>query len=188
MQEKYGKWNVAQIGTYGTLAARASIRTVGKTLGYDLKVEDQFAKAIPSRPGIKLQQAYEEEEKVRAYAEAYPKWWEYALKLEGHIRSEGTHAGGVVLSPEKLTKTLPLRSGSDDLETTQFDMGWVEKYLVKFDILKLDTLPLIKKCMQFANIWGKVDINKIDLDDPKVYEEVYKKGLTCGIFQVESTN
>src|SRR5690606_38674418 len=69
---------------------------------------------------------------------------------------------------------------------TQFDMGWIEKLLVKFDILKLDTLDLVKLTMQNANIWGKVDIDEIDLNDPRVFEEVYQKLNLSGIFQCES--
>ena len=186
MKEKYGRDRVAQIGTKGTLAARAVCRRVGKTLGFDNPTQDKFAKAIPSRPGIKLREAHEEVETVRQFAQAFPQWWEAMLALEGHISQVGTHAGGIVLSPEPLTKVTPLRLDSDDLQTTQFDMKWIEKFLVKFDILKLDTMGLIKKTMQYAGIWGEVDIEDIDLNDPKIYADVYNSLNLSGIFQVES--
>jgi DNA polymerase III subunit alpha len=179
--------HVAQIGTKGTLAARAVCRFVGSALGYDLPAQDAFAKAIPGKPGTELKKAYEETEILRKFADMYPKWWGAMLALEGHQRQVGVHAGGVVLSPVSLTKTVPLRADSEGLETTQFDMEWIEKFLVKFDILKLDTMGLIKKTMQYAGIWGKVDIENIDLNDPVIYERIYNTLNLSGIFQVESS-
>jgi DNA polymerase III subunit alpha len=195
LKEKYGHDRVAQIGTYGTLAARASIRLVGKTLGYSLTDQDKFAKAIPEKPGITLQEAFEAEPLVQAYARQWPDWWETAKALEGHVRSEGVHAGGIVLSPEPLTRTVPLRLDKEGLVTTQYDMKWIEKLLVKFDILKLDTLDLLKESLEYAQLIGKArelaglppfDIDQIDLNDPKIYEEVYNKLNLSGIFQCES--
>lgn len=196
LKSKYGADRVAQIGTYGTLAARASIRLVGKTLGYSLTEQDKFAKSIPERPGITLTSyvdkngkevsgAYQESTDVRKYAQQYPDWWKTALELEGHVRSEGVHAGGIVLSPEPLTKTVPLRLDKEDLVTTQYDMSWIEKFLVKFDILKLDTLDLIKKTKENAGIQS-MDLRYIDYNDPKIYEDVYNTLNLSGIFQCES--
>src|SRR5690606_19894870 len=122
----YGEKHVAQIGTKGTLAARAVCRRVGKTLGYDIPTQDSFAKSIPSKPGIKLKDAYEQEAAVRKHAENYPEWWEAMVALEGHVSQKGTHAGGVVLSPEPLTKVTPLRLDSEGLQTTEYDMKWIE--------------------------------------------------------------
>jgi DNA polymerase III subunit alpha len=186
LKRKYGEDKVAQIGTKGTLAAKAAIRLVGKTLGYDAHIVDEFAKAIPNTPGIKLIEAYNQEERVKAYADHYKDWWEAALKLEGHVRSYGVHAGGIVISPVPLTKVVPLRLDSEGLVTTQYDMSWIEKLLVKFDILKLDTLDLIKKTLEYAGLWGKFDIEDIDLNDPYVYEKVYNQLNLSGIFQCES--
>jgi DNA polymerase-3 subunit alpha len=186
LKQKYGRDKVAQIGTTGTLAARAAIRLVGKTLGYSLEDQDRFAKAIPEKPGISLQKAYEQEPLVQTYAQQWPDWWNTAKKLEGHARSEGVHAGGIVLSPEPLTKTVPLRLDKEGLVTTQYDMEWIEKLLVKFDILKLDTLDLIKKTMEYAGIWGTADLRNIDYNDPKIYQTVYNTLNLSGIFQCES--
>ncbi|WP_067923685.1 DNA polymerase III subunit alpha [Alicyclobacillus shizuokensis] len=186
LKDKYGQDRVAQIGTYGTFAARKVCRAVGKALGYSDQDQDKFAKAIPARPNITLEEAYNEEPLVQAYARQHPDWWNAMKKLEGHISHHGVHAGGVVLSPVPLTKVVPLRLDSEGLATTQYDMEWIEKFLVKFDILKLDTLDLIKYTMQYAGIYGKVDLNEIDLNDPKVYEEIYNKLNLAGIFQCES--
>ncbi|MGV7000340.1 DNA polymerase III subunit alpha [Priestia megaterium] len=187
LKRKYGHDKVAQIGTKGTLAARKVCKKVGKTLGFDNPTQDAFAKAIPGRPGVTLKEAYAEEELVRQYAQAYPQWWEAMVALEGHIAQVGTHAGGVVLSPEPLTKVTPLRIDSAGLETTQFDMEWIEKFLVKFDILKIDTLDLIKNALEYAGLWGKVNIYRdLDINDPKIYERVYNNLNLSGIFQCES--
>jgi DNA polymerase III subunit alpha len=187
LKRKYGADKVAQIGTKGTLAARAVCRRVGKTLGFDNPTQDAFAKSIPARPGIKLKEAFAEEEMIRQYAQAYPHWWEAMLKLEGHQNQVSTHAGGIVLSPEPLTKVTPLRLDSDDLETTQFDMEWIEKFLVKFDVLKIDALDLIKKTLEYSGLWGKINIYRdIDVNDPVIYERVYNALNLSGIFQCES--
>lgn len=185
LKERYGADKVAQIGTTGTLAARASIRLIGKTLGYSLPDQDKFAKAIPEKPGISLQEAFDQEPAVQMYARKFPEWWEACTKLEGHARSEGVHAGGIVLSPEKLTKTVPLRTDKDDLATTMYDMAWIEKLLVKFDILKLDTLDLIKQTKENAGITD-LDLDTINFNDPFIYQEVYNKLNLSGIFQCES--
>ena len=186
LKEKYGHDKVAQIGTKGTLAAKASIRLIGKTLGYDLATQDLFSKAIPTRPGISLQEAYDEEPRVKAMADQFPEWWQTCKRLEGQHRSVGTHAAGIVISPEKITKRVPLRVDKDGLETTQFDMDWIEKLLVKFDILKIDALDTIKYTMEFAGICDQINIDTIDLNDPKVYETVYNALNLSGIFQCES--
>lgn len=187
LKRKYGEDKVAQIGTKGTLAARAVCRRVGKTLGFENNIQDAFAKTIPGRPGITLAEAYAEEELVRQYAKQYPEWWEAMTALEGHVSQVGVHAGGIVLSPEPLTKVTPLRLDKTGLETTEYDMSWIEKLLVKFDILKIDTLDLIKKTLEFAGLWEEIDIYRdIDINDPKIYQDVYQKLNLSGIFQCES--
>ncbi|CDQ41756.1 DNA polymerase III subunit alpha [Virgibacillus salexigens] len=189
LKRKYGKDHVAQIGTKGTLAARAAIRFVSKAMGYsekgNLTLEDAFATAIPATPGISLSEAHSQEEKVRNYAKQYPEWWQVACALEGHIRSFGVHAAGVVISPEPLTNIVPLRLDKQGLVTTQYTMDWIEKLLVKFDLLKLDTLDLIKLTMTYADMNPKA-IESINLNDPLVYENIYNKLRLNGIFQVES--
>jgi DNA polymerase-3 subunit alpha len=186
LKKTYGNDRVAQIGTTGTMAARQVIRAVGKVLGYDLDTQDRFAKAIPDAPHTKLAGAYETEETVRAMASRYPKWWDLAKKLEGHAKSLGVHASGIVLSPVKIDRVVPLRRDKEGLETTQFDMEHIEDYLVKFDLLKLDTLDLIQNTLNNAGINGKININELDLEDPRVYKEIYQANNLAGIFQCES--
>lgn len=187
LKRKYGNDKVAQIGTKGTLAARAVCRRTGKTLGFDNPTQDAFAKTIPARPGITLNEAYAEEPLVQQYAQMYPQWWKAMLALEGHISQVGVHAGGIVISPEPLTKVTPLRLDSEDIETTQFDMGWIEKLLVKFDVLKVETLDLVKKTLEFSGLWGTMNIYRdIDINDPLIYEKVYNALNLSGIFQCES--
>lgn len=183
--EKYGADRIAQIGTKGTLAARVVCRKIGKTLGYDLSIQDAFAKSIPEKPGIKLRKAFEESEQVRMYAQQYPDWWQAMLTLEGNVSSLGVHAAGIVLSPVKVSRVVPLRRDKQGKPTTQFDMKWVENFLVKFDILKLDTLDLIQQTMINAGIQDR-DINEIDLEDPYVYETIFRTGNLSGVFQFES--
>lgn len=186
LKEKYGKDKVAQIGTYGTLAARSVIKRVGKTLGYGIPLQSEFAKTIPDTPGVTLKKAYDQSDKTRAFAAKYPKWWETALSLEGHISSMSVHAGGIVLSPVPIWDVVPLRKDEEGLETTQFDMEWIEKFLVKFDVLKINTLDLIKNTMDLAGISETMDMEDIPLNDPYVYEQVYNKLDLNGIFQCES--
>lgn len=185
LQNTYGVDHVAQIGTKGTLAARVVCRKIGKTLGYELSVQDAFAKSIPERPGIKLKEAIEESETVKQYAEQYPDWWKAMLAMEGHVTSVGVHAAGVVLSPMKVSRVVPLRRDKQGKPTTQFDMKWIEHFLVKFDILKLDTLDLIKQTMINAGIEDR-DIYEIPMNDEYVFEKIYKAGDLSGVFQCES--
>ncbi len=195
MKEKYGVDRVAQIGTYSTMAGRLIIKTVGKVLGHTIQDQNKYASLIPEKPGIKLDQrkdkngkmvpgAYQESSALRVFAEENPKWWSSALALEGHVKTGSVHAGGIVLSPEPLTNTVPLRLDKEGLITTQYSMNWIEKLLVKFDILKLDTLDIIKLAKQYAGI--DMDLKYIDYNDPKIYEEVYSKLFLSGIFQCES--
>lgn len=188
LKQKYGTDHVAPIGTYGTLAAKSAIRMVGKTLGYSLSLQDSFAKSISNKPGVRLADSYLDPEfpEVKQYADQYPLWWKMACMLEGHVRTEGVHAGGIVISPKPLTKSVPLRLDKKGMPTTQFDKDEIGELLVKFDILKLDTLDLMEKTMQSACIQGKIDLNDIDLNDPKIYQSVYQAMHLGGIFQVES--
>jgi DNA polymerase-3 subunit alpha len=186
LKETYGADCVSQIGTIGTLAAKSAIRMVGKALGYSLDEQDVFAKLLPNTPNIKLEECYNSEEnpQIKVYADNFKEWWSHALKLEGQARSHGVHAGGIVISPDKLTKTTPLRLDKEGGTTTQFDMEEINKLLVKFDILKLDTLDLIKKTMDFAKLDYSV-IDNINIKDSKIYRDVYQRLQLGGVFQVE---
>jgi len=190
--ERYGRDRVSQIITYGTMAAKAVVRDVGRVLGHPYGFVDQIAKLIPFELGItlekaltdtpELQQRYETDEEVTELIDM-------ARKLEGLTRNVGTHAGGVVIAPSKLTDFSPLycEEGSQDI-VTQFDKDDIEKVgLVKFDFLGLRTLTIIKWALENINRYRDepLDINKIPLDDRKAFE-LLKRADTTAVFQLES--
>ncbi|MDM8557698.1 DNA polymerase III subunit alpha [Candidatus Parabeggiatoa sp. HSG14] len=189
----YGRERVSQIITYGTMAAKAVVRDVGRVLDHPYGFVDKIAKLIPFEIGITLDKAleseealssrYEQEEDVRVLMDM-------ARKLEGLTRNPGKHAGGVVISPTVLTDFAPLyceQDGSDLM--TQFDKGDVEAVgLVKFDFLGLRTLTIIKWALETINHFATppVEILKIPLNDPETYD-LLKKGNTTAVFQLESS-
>ncbi len=193
--ERYGKDKVAQIITFGKMLARAVIRDVGRVMGLPYADVDRIAKLVPARLGITLKEALDEEPRLREAMEADPRVAEligHALKLEGLNRHASTHAAGVVIGNRPLVDHLPLYKppGSDQEAVTQFDMKSVEAIgLVKFDFLGLKTLTVIHDAVQLVNAnrpeGGGLDIDRIPLDDPKVYE-LLSRGETTGVFQLES--
>jgi DNA polymerase III subunit alpha len=194
----YGKDKVSQIITYGTMAARAAVRDVGRVLGYPYGFVDKIAKLIPFELGIDLEKAlndeellhkrYEDEEDVKTLIDL-------AMKLEGITRNAGKHAGGVVIAPSKLTDFLPLYREAGDPNAnliTQFDKNDVEEIgLVKFDFLGLRTLTIIKWALDSINIKKQknneldVDISIIPLDDAKTFK-LLQDCATTAVFQLES--
>jgi DNA polymerase-3 subunit alpha len=190
--QKYGRESVAQIITFGTMAAKAVVRDVGRVLGFPYGYVDKIAKLIPFELGMTLEKALQQEERL---AELYKEEDEVktlidlALKLEGLTRNAGKHAGGVVISPSLLTDFTPLycEEGGKNL-VTQFDKGDVEAVgLVKFDFLGLRTLTIINWTVQTINAKQEVplDITKIPLDDKATYD-LLKSCATTAIFQLES--
>jgi DNA polymerase-3 subunit alpha len=194
--EKYGRDSVAQIITYGTMAARAVVRDVGRVLGLPYGFVDKVAKLIPFELGMTLKKAleqdeqllkrYQEEDEVRGLIEL-------ALKLEGVTRNVGKHAGGVVIAPSKLTDFTPLYCEADGTNlVTQFDKDDVESIgLVKFDFLGLRTLTIIDWAVQTINEKRKkigedlLDIVQLPLDDAKTFK-LLQACKTTAIFQLES--
>ncbi len=190
---RYGRERVSQIITYGTMAAKAVIRDVGRVLNHPHGFVDKIAKLIPFEVGITLEKAlekepalrsrYEEEEDVRALIDM-------ARRLEGLTRNSGKHAGGVVIAPTVLTDFTPLYCEQDSTDLmTQFDKNDVEAVgLVKFDFLGLRTLTIIKWTLDTINrfVDKPVDISKIPLDDPATYE-LLKRADTTAVFQLESS-
>ncbi|MDM8568366.1 DNA polymerase III subunit alpha [Thiotrichales bacterium HSG1] len=190
--EHYGREKVSQIITYGTMAAKAVVRDVGRVLAHPHGFVDKIAKLIPFEIGITLEKAldkepllrsrYEQEEEVRALIDK-------ARQLEGLTRNVGTHAGGVVISPTKLTDFTPLYCEQDSQDlVSQFDKNDVEAVgLVKFDFLGLRTLTVIKWALQTINhfLETPIDILKIPLDDAATYD-LLKRGNTTAVFQLES--
>ena len=192
----YGRDHVAQIITYGSMAAKAVIRDVGRVLGFAYGFVDRLAKLIPFEIGMTLNKAlqdspdlkqlYDTEEEVKALIDM-------ALSLEGTVRNAGKHAGGVVISPTKLTDFTPLycEEGGGNL-VTQFDKDDVEAVgLVKFDFLGLRTLTIIDWALQAINQRKRqsggtlVDITTIPRDDLASYI-LLKNGQTTAVFQLES--
>ncbi len=205
--EKYGKNQVAQIITYGTMAAKSSIRDTARVLDLPLFEADRIAKLIPM---TKLQYIFGEDEKsigkikelrkedrdkvdeLRAIADGNGLeaiTIQKAASLEGSVRNTGTHACGVIITPQDITSIVPVATAKDsDMYVTQFDNNVVESAgLLKMDFLGLKTLTLIKDtCKIVKAIHGKELIpDDFPLDDEKTYE-LFQKGETVGIFQYES--
>ncbi|RKZ58744.1 MAG: DNA polymerase III subunit alpha [Candidatus Parabeggiatoa sp. nov. 3] len=191
--KRYGRQRVSQIITYGTMAAKAVVRDVGRVLAHPHGFVDKIAKLIPFEVGITLEKAlekeadlrtrYEQEEEVQALIDM-------ARQLEGLTRNPGKHAGGVVIAPTLLTDFTPLYCEADSTDLmTQFDKGDVEAVgLVKFDFLGLRTLTIIKWALETINRFADspVDILKIPLNDPETYD-LLKRGQTTAVFQLESS-
>jgi len=189
--ERYGSDRVAQIITFGTMAAKAVVRDVGRVLGHPYGFVDQLAKLIPFELGMTLERAlqedalrrrYREEEDVRAL-------FDLARKLEGLARNAGRHAGGIVIASSRLTDFSPLyREPGSTGVVTQYDKDDVEAVgLVKFDFLGLRTLTIIDRAVNTINRdrATPLDIAALPTDDTAAYELI-KSGATTAVFQLES--
>lgn len=194
--QKYGRECVSQIITYGSMAAKAVVRDVGRVLGYPYGFVDKIAKLIPFELGITLQKALAQEELLaKRYQEEddVKDLLDLAQKLEGLTRNAGKHAGGVVIAPTPLTDFCPLFCEPDsDQVVTQFDKDDVDAIgLVKFDFLGLRTLTIIDWAMQVINArlmsaqLPKININRIPLDDTQTFA-LLCACQTTAVFQLES--
>jgi DNA polymerase-3 subunit alpha len=189
---KYGKENVTQIITFGTMAARGVIRDVGRVLGMPYSEVDRIAKMIPFEPDMTLKKALEVQPDLAGPSESDPqikKLISLSQTLEGLARHASTHAAGVVIAPSKLTDYVPLYMSAKDEITTQYDMKGIEDIgLLKMDFLGLRTLTVIddtlKMLREDRNI--HIDTDKVPLDDKKVFD-LFSNGETVGIFQFESS-
>jgi len=191
VKEKYGYNNVCQIITFGTMAARAVIRDVGRVLKINYSDVDRIAKLVPEQLKIKLKEAIENVAELRQVSEKDEtgrRLIEHSLVLEGLARHASTHAAGVLITPEELTNYVPLYKTKEGDITTQYDMKSLEEVgLLKMDFLGLRTLTVIQKAVKAIAARGiQVDIDAIPLDDPRVYE-VFARGETIGLFQFESS-
>lgn len=186
IMNKYGKEHVAQIVTYGTFAARQSLRDVGKSLNIPSYKLDQLSKMISSVPNTTLAMTYKENNKFKKMIDDDPKLQElYRLssKIEGLPRHTSLHAAGIVMSQQKLVTHLPLTLLNDGTYVTQFSMNYLEEIgLNKIDFLGLRNLSIIA---EISDNFENFDILKIPLDDKKTFE-LLSKGDTSGIFQLES--
>jgi DNA polymerase-3 subunit alpha len=193
VKNKYGAHAVSQIVTFGTMAAKAVIRDVGRVLDLGFNFVDQFAKLIPNELGITLADALAKEPLIRQKIdseEEAAELWALALKLEGLARNVGMHAGGVLIAPGKLTDFCPLyaAAGAESV-VSQFDKDDVEKAgLVKFDFLGLRTLTILDEAVKLAREVEGVDIDlaTLPLDDRETYDAVFKSANTTAVFQFES--
>ena len=186
---KYGADHVAQIITFGTMAARAVIRDVGRALNMSYADVDSIAKMVPFQLNMTLEKALQQNKDLAermASDEKVEQLMQMALKLEGLPRHASTHAAGVVISRKAITEYVPLQRNGDII-TTQFPMGIIEQLgLLKMDFLGLRTLTVIRDAVDMAAARGKtIDIRSIPLDDTEVYA-LLSAGDTDGVFQLES--
>jgi len=191
VSKKYGSDKVAQIITFGTMAARAAVRDVGRALGIPYARVDTIAKMIPWEPNITIKKALQMESRLKELMkkdEDIKKLIETASSLEGLARHASTHAAGIVLSKKPLTDYVPLQKTAEGEICTQYAMAELEELgLLKMDFLGLRTLTVISNALKIIKHTREenVDINKIPLDDKKVYK-MLSKGNCAGIFQLES--
>lgn len=209
-EELFGKEFVAPIATFNTLSTKVAIRDIGKVLDEDenglyykkipYKLRDEVAKMIPTiktindlgeeeEKDVLLKEVLFKNAKLKEIYEQYPLWFKYVMELEGLPKSMGRHAAGTLITPKPIIKYCPICYDSEDnimvqleMHSTMDDLG-----LTKMDYLGLETVDIIDDTLKMANLkWENVDINHLDLADQKVFDEIYKKGNTVGIFQMES--
>ncbi len=193
VQERYGRDQVAQIITFGTLQARGVLRDVGRVLQMPYGQVDKLCKLVPQNPAapVTLAQAIESEPKLQAEADSDPtvkRAFAIARKLEGLTRHASTHAAGIVIGDRALSELVPLyRDPKSDMPVTQFNMKWVEQAgLVKFDFLGLKTLTVLQTAVALVKRRGiDIDLAAIPLDDAKTYD-LLARAEAVGVFQLES--
>jgi DNA polymerase-3 subunit alpha len=193
VQAKYGRDQVGQIITFGTLQARAVLRDVGRVLQMPYGQVDRLCKMVPQNPAnpVKLAEAIANEPRFAEEAEREPAvqtLLDMAQKLEGLYRHASTHAAGIVIGDRPLSELVPMyRDPRSDMPVTQFNMKYVEQAgLVKFDFLGLKTLTVLNTAVKLIRRRGvDIDLATIPLDDPKTYE-MLSRGEVVGVFQVES--
>jgi len=192
--DKYGAEKVANIVTFGTMAARAAVRDVARVLQVPYGESDRLAKLIPQPlqgRHIPLAKSVVEDADLRheyETNETSKRVLDYAMRLEGTIRSHGVHAAGVVIAPDDIVKFVPIEMSQKGVPATQFPMGSVEELgLLKMDFLGLSNLTIINNALRIIKKVYKtnIDLAEIPLDDPKTYE-LFQKGDTTGVFQLES--
>src|SRR5271165_6631855 len=190
--QKYGRENVAQIITFGTMAAKAAIKDVGRAMDVPYADVDRIAKMVPTTLNIKLEQAIADSPALRQAYESDTQIHELidtAKKLEGMVRNAGVHAAGVVIAPRPLTELVPLHKTKNDEIVTAFDMVAIEKMgLLKMDFLGLTTLTILTDTLKLIEQTRgtPITLENIPLEDAETYQKVFYKGLTSGVFQFES--
>ncbi|WP_026879825.1 DNA polymerase III subunit alpha [Hymenobacter norwichensis] len=193
--DKYGKTQVAQIITFGTMAAKSSIKDVARAMDLPLPVANDLVKMVPDQVGTTLAKAFAENQELdmirrdEAPDNLRGQILRLATQLEGSVRNTGIHAAGVIIAPDDITKYIPVSTSKDsDLLVTQFDGKVIESAgMLKMDFLGLKTLTIIVDAINLIeqNHGVKIDIDEIPIDDQKTYE-LYQRGDTIGTFQFES--
>lgn len=191
--DKYGRNQVAQIITFGSMGAKSSIRDVARVLGLPLEKSNQMAKLVPEKPGTTLAQAFADVPELAAFKKDLTslegKVLSFAETLEGSARHTGIHAAGVIIAPDDLMRYIPVKSDKNsDLLVTQYDGSVVERVgMLKMDFLGLKTLSIIKDALALIEKkhGQRIDIDKICLEDEKTFAR-YQCGDTIATFQFES--
>lgn len=192
--EKYGKDRVANIVTFGTMAARNAVRDVARVLQVPYAEADRLAKMIPAPVQgrhIPLEKSIVDDPDLKREYESNEqskRVFDLAIRLEGTIRSHGVHAAGVVIAPDDIVKFVPLEMAQKGVVSTQYSMNPVEDLgLLKMDFLGLSNLTIIKNALRIIKkVYGEdIDINTIPLDDKQTFE-LFQHGDTTGVFQLES--
>ncbi|MDF2809099.1 MAG: dnaE [Microvirga sp.] len=193
VQQRYGRDQVAQIITFGTLQARGVLRDVGRVLEMPYGQVDKLCKLVPQNPAnpVTLARAIDDEPRLQAERDSSPvvkRAFDIAVRLEGLNRHASTHAAGIVIGDRPLAQLVPLyRDPRSDMPVTQYNMKWIEQAgLVKFDFLGLKTLTVLETAVRLVAQRGiTLDLGTIPLDDKKSYD-MLTRGETVGVFQVES--
>ncbi|MBE3134586.1 MAG: DNA polymerase III subunit alpha [Acidobacteria bacterium] len=189
---KYGRENVAQIITFGTMKARAVVRDVGRALDIPYADVDRVAKQIPAAPDMTLDKALDENPALKQAEATDPRvreLLEVARRLEGMTRHASVHAAGVVITPRPLTEFVPLYKGQHDEITTQWSMKEIERIgLLKMDFLGLTTLTLLHDAVEHIRetTGEQIALDALPLDDARTYQ-LFAEGHTLGVFQFESS-
>ncbi|MEM9417415.1 MAG: DNA polymerase III subunit alpha, partial [Bacteroidota bacterium] len=191
--DKYGRDQVAQIITFGSMGAKSSIRDVARVLGLPLDKSNQMAKLVPEKPGTTLAEAFAEVPELAAFKKDLQtkegQVLSFAETLEGAARHTGIHAAGIIIAPDDLKKYIPVKSDKNsDLLVTQYDGSVVESLgMLKMDFLGLKTLSIIKDALALIekNYGQHIDIDQVSLTDEKTFA-LYQRGDTIATFQFES--
>ena len=189
---KYGRDQVAQIITFGTMAAKAAIKDSGRAMDVPYAEVERITKMIPAVLNITIDGALKDSPPLATAYQSEPQTKELidtAKKLEGLVRNSGVHAAGVVISPQPLTDLVPLYRTKNEEIVTAYDMKAVEKLgLLKMDFLGLTTLTIIADALRLIEQTRgeRLNLERLELDDAKTYERVFHTGLTSGVFQFES--
>jgi DNA polymerase III subunit alpha len=191
--QKYGREQVSQIITFGTLGAKQALKDVSRALELSFSEADRLTKLVPNQLNITLQEALDQEPAFKEAADKDPRVKDVidtSLRLEGMARNCGMHAAGVVISPRPLKELVPLYKTNKEEIVTQYDMKYLEKLgLLKMDFLGLTTLTIIDNALKLIKKTRGEDLvlDDVPIDDQDTYQRIFSQGLTSGVFQFESS-